>query len=207
MTERTGPMGGAMFSSILPYCLYPDWLGEEMSDALLDYAEANEDRFTPSRIRQKGISAELPEIRTSLRLADLGPFAEPLRRQLLGLLPELCRRLGVGAFAPKLVEMELVAHGDGAHFLRHSDTGLGEQSARMPRRVTAVCYLHRRPRAFGGGQLRYYALDGGSFIDLDPAHGLMVSFPSFVPHSVERVSLAGGAFRDSRFAIDLWVSG
>ncbi len=188
----------------LPRLSFPGWLGEEMAAALLAYALANEARFAPSRI----VDATLdPSIRASLLLDDLGPFRSGLEARVLETLPDLNAGLGRRDGEPKAITLELVAHGDGAHFLSHIDTMTGPRALQHKgrRRLSLVCYLHRRPKGFTGGCLRFYSLSGKGWQDVVPEHDMMIAFPSWTLHSVERVAVESRAFADSRFAVNIWV--
>jgi len=197
----------ALADRFLPHWLCPDWLGQDEADGLLGYADANQHSFKPSEVRRREGGSVDREKRESLRLGDLGPFAYSLHERAEAVLPELCRRLGIAPFRPRRLEIELVAHGDGAFFARHIDTiGHGGVSPSL-RRVTAIAYLHRRPKVFSGGALRYYTLNAERHMDIDPEHRSLLSFPSFAPHSVGRVSVPSREFGDSRFAVDMWFHG
>ena len=199
----------AFVHRILPFCRHPGWLGQDVVAGLLAHAADNQDRFRPSTIRygeDKGVDLAR---RRSLRLGlcDLGHFGELLRQRALAALPAACAELKTPIFTPQKVEIELVAHGEGEFFVRHTDTFGGSSSPKPLRRVTMVYYLHKLPKVFTGGQLRFYALDGDDFIDIEPECDEMVTFPSWGPHSVEPVSVPGGAFADSRFAVGIWIRG
>ena len=133
------------------------------------------------------------------------PVSEPLTADFI-------EALGVGTFEPEGVELELIAHGDGAFYSRHIDTFTGEASnanAGRQRLVSAVFYAYRQPKGFSGGALRLYSLRRDDtlddFIDIAPMHNCLVVFPSWVPHSVELVSCPSGNFADSRFAVNAWL--
>lgn len=101
--------------------------------------------------------------------------------------PELLRALGMRPFTRSHVQVELVAHGDGASYARHIDTVTGSVQPQGPRRL--------------------HALMGDKITDIEPAHDLMVAFPSWMPHEVMPVSVPGGRFEDSRFAMNIWLCG
>ena len=198
----------ALFAAgFLPHRRFPKWLEDDVADSVLAYAVQNQDRFTPSQVRMNGGGGVNLERRRSMRLDDLGPFADMLRQRALEAAPKLSSQFGGGNLIPRHVELELVAHGDGAFFSRHKDTFTGVDRPPLSRRVTMVSYLYRRPKAFSGGQLRTYSLSGGNYFDIEPEHGLMAAFPSWAPHSVERVCCPSNKFADYRFAIDIWVQG
>ena len=196
----------AFISQFLPHRRHAHWLDAATTDALLAYAADRQAHFKPSKVRgEDGHREVISDQRSSLRLTDLGAFGPLLHERALNSLAEICAAFGMPSFLPQGVQVELVAHGDGAHFVRHRDTYATPDGA--PRRVTMVCYLHRRPKVFSGGVLRYYTLAGDDFIDIEPDCGEMVAFPSWAWHSVERVSVPGNAFADHRFAVNMWVRG
>ena len=128
-----------------------------------------------------------------------------LRARALELAPDLIAGLRLTPFEISKVELELVAHGDGAFYARHIDTAMSG-SAEHVRVLSAVYYLHRQPRAFDGGALRLYAIgDDSRFVDVEPASNTLVAFPSWAPHEVRPVSCPSGRFGDSRFAVNIWL--
>ena len=109
------------------------------------------------------------------------------------------------AFEVSQVELELMAHGDGAFYKRHLDTQTGGD-ARSRRLVSGVYYFNHRPKAFSGGALRLYAIgDDDRFIVIEPVHNSLLVFPSWAPHEVMPVSCPSKAFVDSRFAVNCWL--
>lgn len=104
--------------------------------------------------------------------------------------------------------MELAAHGDGDFYRRHIDTFIRGEVTGTDRVLTAVYYFHARPKAFTGGELRLHSFrspdDGGSWVDIEPAHDSLLLFPAWAPHEVRPVSCPGGDFAQSRFAINCW---
>jgi Rps23 Pro-64 3,4-dihydroxylase Tpa1-like proline 4-hydroxylase len=191
----------------LLHAVFEGWLGPEMSSALLAYARANESRFFISPIRKYDEITLDFDKRISMMLKDLGPFADPLRSRAVAMAPQLCARFGAEDFAPKHVELELIAHGDGAFFFPHRDTQSGPSVPSAVRRLTLVYYLCSQPKRFTGGQLRLYSAHGGSVLDIEPAHDRLLAFPSMAPHSVERVYCPGVPFADWRFAVNIWLHG
>ena len=201
VTEREGDR---MF---LPRQNFPGWLGEAGAAGLLDYALANEARFAPARLTGSMAPTTDPSVRASLVLDDLAAHRAPLEARIRATLPRLDPALGRLDGEPKAITLELVAHGDGAHFLPHLDTvtGPGAADRKGRRRFSLIYYLHRQPRGFTGGSLRFYSLSGDAWEDVEPRHDLMVAFPSWAMHSVERVEVASRAFADSRFALNIWI--
>ncbi len=183
----------------------PGWLDPETADALLDYAIQAEPRYGRAGVLYDGNQRFDEGLRRAALLHDLGPHGEMLAAAALAAKPAVEQALGVPPFAASRVEIELAAHGDGAHFHRHIDTFVAGHRQPDPRVLTLILYLHRRPRAFTGGAIRMHALGGTGVDDIAPEHNLLVAFPAIAPHSVGAVSCPGGAFADRRFAINMWI--
>jgi Rps23 Pro-64 3,4-dihydroxylase Tpa1-like proline 4-hydroxylase len=125
------------------------------------------------------------------------------------LLPVISDKLGIKRFTPSWTEVELVAHGDGAFFARHSDTIVGPDREGRSRVISAVYYFYALPKAFSGGVLRIHSMAAsgreGTFADISPDYDTLVFFPSFFPHEVSPVKCPSGQFLESRFAVNFWV--
>lgn len=194
-----------------PPGLMPPWLVQHavldtaQHSALLDWALDNEARFAPSALDHGMVN---PAFRRSVSLRNLGPFA-PLFEQLVRVMvPALIEQLRVTPFVASEIELEVVAHNDGAHFALHGDLFTGSGSARGDRMLSAVYYFHRMPKGFSGGCLRLHrigARPGDMGVDIIPQDNSLVVFPSWAPHEVLPVDCPSGAFGDSRFAVNCWV--
>jgi SM-20-related protein len=189
----------------MPYRILDGWLEPESADALLAYAIENEPAYKQGAVLYNGQRLVDAELRSVATLPELGPFAAYLRERALAIQPELERSFGAPAFVAKRIEVELAAHGDGAHFHRHVDTFVVVNRAPSSRIITLVLYLHRRPCRFTGGELRMHALGSDAIVDIAPVHNRLIAFPSIAPHSVAPVSCAGDDFADRRFAINMWI--
>lgn len=176
-------------------------------------AQENEQRFKPAKVGAGGHAVVQPDKRISTRLRKFGPVAGELEDILRPLAPQIAAALGVKPFAITHVELELVAHGDGAFYTRHIDTmpGASDDQAAGMRLLSGVYYFHAMPKAFEGGALRLHEIPFGAadaqFIDLQPEHNSLAFFPSWMPHEVMKVSCPSGRFIDSRFAINCWFRG
>ena len=191
-----------------PHLVLHDFLAPDEADALLAYALDHEAQYAATGVGLAAGERRVdPAIRQSSSLRDLGPFRALLKERMRGIEPVLSARLGTPPLARPPVELELVAHNDGAFYKFHKDTETGGsfQSIRV---LSAVYYFHRRPQAFSGGALRLYAIGDlkfQEFIDIPPTHNSLLVFPSWAPHEVTRVSCPSQAFADSRFAINCWL--
>jgi SM-20-related protein len=191
------------FNKIPPYGLVNDWLGPETVERLLRFAQSNEHVFKDTRVGQEGGRID-PTVRRS-KLTKLGELKSELQVRVQAALPSMFERLGGAPFEPVWVELEMVAHGDGALFTKHIDTSM-RPNGTSNRAISAVYYFHRLPKSFSGGVLRLHSLVGsGSFVDIEPTNDSLVFFPSWFPHEVMPVTCPSGRFEDSRFAINCWV--
>jgi Rps23 Pro-64 3,4-dihydroxylase Tpa1-like proline 4-hydroxylase len=195
-----------IFNKIPPYAVIRDWLGKEMVERLLQFAQSNERAFEDTQITDKEDSQVDLKRRVSKKLS-LGSLKPEVKAKVTDLLPVMFERLGIKQFVPSKIEVELVAHGDGAFFLRHIDT-LTHHEGRH-RIISAVYYFHALPKAFSGGYLRLHspAATGQqcTFVDIAPDYDTLVFFPSFFPHQVLPVKCTSRRFLDSRFAINIWI--
>ena len=190
-----------------PYLVLRDFLDEETVAGLLDYALAHEADFEPTKTGRGEEGKIYPDVRVSVGTRDLGPFRSVLKTKVLALVPDLVARLrATPVEAPKL-ELQLVAHNDGAFYKHHIDTQTAPDRQRI-RVLSGVYYFHGQPKAFSGGALRLYAIgdpDKKTFADIEPTHNSLLVFPSWAPHEVMPISCPSKRFADSRFAINCWV--
>ncbi|MDB5703006.1 MAG: hypothetical protein JWN66_122 [Sphingomonas bacterium] len=194
-------------SSSAPVFIRRDFLPAETADALLDYALANEGQFQPTLVGRQGEGLNNPKLRISLGTRDLGPFKPIVEAGVTDLVPEIVAALRMTPIQPARLEVEIVAHGDGAFYGRHTDFRRNPDSATI-RALSAVYYFHARPRIFSGGALRLYPTLSASpdtFIDVQPDHNSLAVFPSWMMHEVMPVHCPSGEFRDSRFSINCWA--
>jgi SM-20-related protein len=190
-----------------PYLVLRDFLDEEMVAGLLDYAVSRQSDFTATRI---GPNAVDPSVRISAGLSDLGKFRQVLKTKILGLLPTLIAQLRVSPVDEPRLETELVAHGDGAFFIRHIDTDRRYHDIKQNRVLSGIYYFNAEPKAFTGGVLRLHAIggkEGENFVDIEPVRNSLLIFLAWAPHEVLPVRCPSNRFIDSRFAINCWVHG
>ena len=197
-----------------PHRQYRDFLAPEELSALLDYSLANRDRFKPSLLAGKVLD---PERRRSVQLGALGPFRALFDEKLRAMADDLFASVGTKPFEIDYIELEMVAHNDGAHFRAHSDIPVGpgrerlggDSSGRHDRLLSGVYYYHREPKGFGGGELRLHRFGGqgapGDHVDIAPEQNSLLIFPSWAIHEVRPIRCASGLFEDSRFAINAWL--
>ncbi|MEJ1969028.1 MAG: 2OG-Fe(II) oxygenase [Rhizomicrobium sp.] len=197
---------GSAWEIVPPYLTRTGFLDAAAADALLDRVIRREDDFRPSPVGRRGVD---PTIRRSWCLRDHGALTDALKIRLLDLFPSLLEALHVAPFAAQAMEIEIVAHGDGAFYTRHVDTQVARyDELDHVRALSCVYYFHAMPKAFAGGNFRLHAIGGeaAGFVDIEPGHNSLLVLPAWAPHEVLPVHCPSGAFRDSRFAINCWFS-
>lgn len=190
---------------MVPHLVRQDFLSPDEHATLLAWTLDNEQRFTPADLAGGTVN---PAIRQSLSLRDLGPMKAAFRQRIMAETPALIAALRVTPFETSQIELELVAHNDGAHFLLHSDLYTVTRSKRGDRMLSAVYYFHREPKGFSGGCLRLHMIgaeQGDEGKDIPPEQNSLVVFPSWGPHEVLPVSCPSRSFAESRFAVNCWV--
>jgi SM-20-related protein len=196
--------------ALTPYIVRNNFLSPNAVHGLLDYARSNESRFIAGAVNSGTGATVNPEVRVSSSLPDLGPFNSTLKSVLRPLAAGLTAELRLQPFKLKGIELELVAHGDGAFYKRHIDTATSAPNADVKsiRIVSGVYYFHAQPKPFEGGALRLHQImpsgQTALFVDVEPIHNCLVAFPSWMPHEVMPVRCPSGRFMDSRFAINCW---
>lgn len=204
-----------------PHAQIRDFLPQTDHSALLEWTLANEGKFKVAKVINDDVgekSRVAPEIRIGSTTRDLGPLRPILERRMWEVLPTLESSTGTRTRSSS-IELELAAHGDGAHYVPHLDISYGEGRKKVgaqpgqDRILSGVYYFHREPRAFTGGALRIYRMNAkpkteqvqpGDFVDLAPLQNSLVVFPSWALHEVRPVHCPSAAFADYRFALNCW---
>ncbi|WP_109777936.1 2OG-Fe(II) oxygenase [Streptomyces sp. CG 926] len=191
-----------------PVCRFENFLGAERAAALLEYAIAREEDFRAGtvldpltgQVSRKGRDSLVLPVTSEVFSAHLADCL-PLVQEVLGHRAVLAQSLTV-----------LTAHGEGGHFGIHTDASRVRDVSTA---LSAVYYLHRTPRGFGGGQLRLYdtvvddgrARPGESYRTIEPEHDTIVFFPAGAFHEVVPSTCPSGWFSDHRFTLTTWISG
>ena len=190
--------------------VFDDAFGADLPARFLDFAIANEYGFeTTLTSYSDGSEAVDPNFRTSKRFGGkLGELGRDYRAAFVALMPKLFEAVGVAEVDDPLLEIELIATGDGGSLAKHIDTMTldNRDDVKTERILSTVYYFHREPRAFSGGEIEIHPFDGGADPKpVEPRHGRLVVFPAFAPHSVRELSVPSGRFDDSRFSLNCWV--
>ena len=202
--EQGRPEITPMRSIMPPHVVLRDLFDEQTVTGLLDYALAHERTFAPTGVSHGKANSFKPHFRVSLGLRDLGPFKPILQVKVLGLVPDLVVKLGATPMESPKLELQLVAHNEGAFYKRHIDTQTASNRNHI-RALSAVYYFHAEPKAFSGGMLRLYGIGGEGSVDIEPERNMLLVFPSWAPHEVMPINCPSRRFVDSRFAINCWI--
>jgi SM-20-related protein len=209
MTQDAGivaPLGDPA-AKTTPVFVQRNFFDTAIAGALCDYAFANATAFQPTRIGPKGHGRDDPKRRISLGSKDLGPFKPILEQAVIAHLPRIFTGLSIAPLEPRKLEIEMIAHGDGAFYGRHIDLNPRRESETI-RALSGVYYFHTEPKAFTGGQLRLYPSATGAvdrYFDVEPEHNSFAVFPSWLMHEVMPVQNPSGRFEESRFSINCWI--
>ncbi len=197
-----------------PYAQLTDFLPGEELDSLLEWVLGHEDLFAPATIMSGDKAVVNAEWRVGLSCRDLGPLEPQLRKRMLDALPLVMAKTGATGPEPSTLELELAAHGDGAHYRPHTDLPIGARRKLRTigddRVLSSVLYFHAEPKVFSGGALRLFRLgadetDGESaFVEIQPIQNSLVVFHSWVRHEVRPVHCPSREFRNYRFALNCW---
>jgi Rps23 Pro-64 3,4-dihydroxylase Tpa1-like proline 4-hydroxylase len=197
-----------------PYHQYKDFLAREFEQSLLDWAMANEPRFAVSTLNGGVVDQER---RRSQRLTELGFAGEQFAKCVRASAPDFFAKTGTPPFEIEYIELEMTAHGDGAHFAAHTDLPVGwgrtplggDKSGTQDRIVSAVYYFYHEPKGFSGGSLRIHRYgsnsEPGDFVEIEPIRNSLVVFPSWATHEVLAVECPSRSFPDYRFAVNCWL--
>ena len=204
-----------------PHLQLCGFLSDSEHKELLDWTLGNPHEFAPATITGKG--GATGRIDPAQRIALVAPVPEPmvdrLNARFNDSFDEIAGAIGYSGPPPSSFEIQLAAHGDGAHYKPHLDVPLGEKRKPLgaapgeDRVLSAVYYYHREPRGFSGGALRLHRFsadwdrtdaDPSSYVDVQPLDNSLVAFPSWAMHEVRPVSCPSGRFEDYRFALNCW---
>src|ERR1041384_3779229 len=161
-----------------PYARFTEFLPIETAEDVLQQILDREQDFC----RLKGN-------RNFLRLPQPLDLLPGFSEKLSMMLPQIESSFGVDLTEPE-IELYVHAYNDGTYFLRHADTHGG---GNWRRRISCVYYVHRRPRAFDGGDLIVYDRRGSGY-PVAAEHNSAVFFPANLMHEVRRITCASGAF-------------
>ncbi|WP_030067913.1 2OG-Fe(II) oxygenase [Streptomyces natalensis] len=190
-----------------PICRMENFLGATHADALLSHAISRQADFTDGTVMDPLTGQLSHKDRNSLVLPA---HSTAFHQYLSDCLPQVIEMLGMDT-TPSQAITALTAHGTDSYFGIHTDATKVPHPATA---VSAIYYLHRRPRGFDGGQLRIYdtAVHDGragradTCTVIEPDHDTIVFFPASAFHEVMVSRCPSGQFADHRFTLTSWIS-
>ena len=204
------PEAPAPTGRIAPFVRMTDFLPPAARDRLLRDVLAASERFAPAKV---GADAEINlKVRNALVLDE--PTTRSVRSwfvpKLRAVLPEVLWRLRMEDLDLRRIELKVTVHlNEGFYTVHRDDSPSGNFRDRL---VSYVCYFHRAPKPFGGGDLLLHDAGraGGNpsraFSRIEPLLGSIVFFPSDCLHEIIPVA-CGAEFGDGRFTVNGWVRG
>ena len=182
--------GGAV-----PFVRMTDFLPPASRDRLLRDVLAARERFAPGRIRESTKTKNVVRATLNREVRDAFVLRAPTVRdvrswflpKLRAVLPEVLRRLRMEDLDMGRIDVEVTVHLHGGFYTAHLDKGIGSTRHRV---VSYVCYFHREPRPFAGGDLllhdagRAGGEPAGAFSRVEPLCGSIVFFPGDCLHEV-----------------------
>lgn len=203
----------AMGAVPVPFVLIGDVLPADQHGRLMaQIVDATTAFETPKLV--KG-AANLPDrsVRDAWVIDDpAAAMVAPVKERVAAILEGALPRLGIPGFRTDWVEAQVTIHGNHHFYNAHRDDEPDPNSPVFARTVSYVYYLHRRPKAFGGGQLRLYdsdpdagLFDPAAFTQVEPANNTLILFPSWAYHEVRPVTLASADPFDGRITVNGWV--
>ena len=196
----------------VPFVRLTDFLPPASRDRLLRDVLAASERFAPGPVTGGADEGINLEVRNVLVLD------EPARRnvrsgfvpKLRAVLPEVQRRLRLEDLDAERIELHVTVLPNGGFYAAHRDAAAHLET--RDRLVSYVCYFHRAPRPFAGGDLLLHDAGragggpAGAFSRIEPLCDSIVFFPSECLHEITPVA-CGAEFGDGRFTVNGWISG
>ena len=182
-----------------PFVHIRDFLSHAERERLVSAALATQGLFMPGGVGRGADRKVRPLERQALavRLPDRGGVCAWLVPKLREALPMVSTLLRIDSLDLRRVDLTMVAHPDGGFGVRHRDD--------TP--LSAICYFHRDPRPFSGGDLLLHDTDvetgrssTSEFSRVEPLGGSIVFYPSYYAHEVAAVGCEPGGPGEGDFA-------
>jgi Rps23 Pro-64 3,4-dihydroxylase Tpa1-like proline 4-hydroxylase len=178
------------------------------------YVLAREHDFTDSAVIPQGLPEGTtdPSYRKSRVLYELGHYGPLFQQRLIELLPNALKVFGREPFELSRIDVQITASNDGDFFKVHQDNSHMDPPDIPLRELSFVHYFNSEPKAFTGGQLRFYDAEDGCIESSNerrlrtivPSQNTLVLFPSSYSHEVLPVKCPTGKFAHSRFTANGW---
>ena len=186
-----------------PFVRILDFLSPAERERLLSTAVAMQGAFAPAEVGRGSDREVRPLERHALaaKLPSRASVCAWLVPKLREALPKVSRLLRIDGRDLCRMGLTMVAHPDGGFGARHRD---------LTSSLLAICYFHRDPAPFSGGDLLLYDTDVETgrcstpkFSRVAPIAGSIVFYPGYHAHEVVPVSCgpAEGDFAAARLSV------
>jgi len=180
---------------------------------LTKFVLTHEPDFTQSSVIPDGVPEGENDFdyRRSRVLYDLEEYGTLIEERLLALLPEALKLFNQEPFVISRIDIQITASNDGDFFKVHQDNSMVDPPDIALREISFVHYFNSEPKAFTGGQLRFYDAEDGA-VDgeenyariVTPSQNTLILFPSGYNHEVLPVRCPSRKFANSRFTANGW---
>ena len=183
-----------------PFVRIRDFLSHAERECLSSTALAMRERFVPGGVGRGADRKVRPLERRALEanLPSRTGVCAWLVPKLRKALPKVSMLLRIDGLDRCRMSLAMVAHLDGGFGVRHRD----------PPSLSAICYFHRDPRPFSGGDLLLYDTEvetgrcgGADFSRVEPAGLSIVFYPGHYVHEVTPVACKSGDFAAARLSV------
>lgn len=198
----------------LPVFVKRNFLTKKQLRGLTKFVLTHEPDFTQSSVIPDGVPEGENDFdyRRSRVLYELEEYGTLIEQRLLALLPEALKLFDREPFALSRVDVQITASNDGDFFKVHQDNSMVDPPDIALREISFVHYFNSEPKAFSGGQLRFYDSEDGA-VDgeenyariVTPSQNTLVLFPSGYNHEVLPVRCPSRKFANSRFTANGWL--
>lgn len=185
-----------------PFASIRDFLSPIEGERMLATASAMRERFAPGGVGRGANRKVRSLVRRALeaKLPSSTGVGVWFVHKLREVLPTVSMQLRVDEIDRCRMSLTMVAYADGGFGMRHRDS--------FP--LLGICYFHRHPRAFSGGDLLLYDTEvetgtcsNSDFSRIEPVAGSIVFYPGPYRHEIVPVACPPGDFGAARFSVGI----
>ncbi len=195
-----------------PHIMITDLLSPAEVDQVTAHVLSRESAFTDATVYAVDRTGQNHDtrFRRARVLDDVDDVAPLVANKLRDIIPRVWSDLRMPDVAVSRMECQITAHGDGDFFDTHTDNSMPDIAHR---RVSYVYYLHREPKCFTGGHLKFYhslLKDGTNTagtlaVEIEPPRNSLMIFPAHTHHQVTPITSRSTALADQRLTVNGWL--
>ena len=169
---------------------------------MLSAALAMRERFAPGGVGRGANRKVRSLVRSALeaKLPSSTGVGAWFVHKLREVLPTISMQLRIDEIDRCRMSLSMVAYADGGFGVRHRDS--------FP--LLGICYFHRDPKPFSGGDLLIYDTEvetgtcsNSDFSRIEPVAGSIVFYPGPYRHEIIPVACPPGDFGAARFSVGI----